>query len=178
MVLTILALSLSACGSGSPSTASSHRRSDGSAATRGSSVSAKAVAVIEGWANALRANMPARAAAYWAHPSVMVNGPNGAGQVTLIHILNTREAKLADETLSCGATLRHTTRSGKYVQGEFTLSTRTGAGASSTGCSGPASVDFQIQGDHIVRWLRAPVGSSTPPGEETPAVKGANPQSV
>jgi hypothetical protein len=141
-------------------------------------VSAKEVAVIEGWANALRANMPTRAAAYWAHPSVMVNGPNGAGQVTLIHILNTREAKLADETLSCGATLRRTKRSGKYVEGEFTLSTRMGAGASSTGCSGPASVDFQIQDGHIVRWLRAPVGSSTPPGEETPAVKGASPQSV
>jgi hypothetical protein len=143
--------------------------------------------VIAGWANALRAGEPKRAAAYWAHPSVMVNGPDANGQITLIHISNSRQAQLADETLSCGAKLRHTRRSGSYVEGEFTLSLRRGTGASTSECSGPASVDFLIQKGHIVRWLRAPVGASTapgggapstPPGGETPAGKDASPQSI
>jgi hypothetical protein len=141
-------------------------------------VPAAALGVIEGWTNALRTDRPARAASYWAHPSVMVNGPDATGQVTFIHILNSHEAELADETLSCGATLRHTKRSGKYVEGEFTLSTRTGAGASSNGCSGPANVDFLIHGGHIARWLRAPVATGAAPGKATPTVGGANPQSV
>jgi hypothetical protein len=183
-VLATLVLVLSACGSGSSSDAGSRTHTSaghsaaGATATRGAGVPAASVAVIEGWANALRAGKPARAASYWAHPSVMVNGPNAAGQVTLIHIDDARDARLADETLSCGAKLRSTKLSEGYVEGAFTLSVRTGAGASSSGCSGPASVDFTIQSDHIVRWLRAPLGSSVPPGGATPAAKSVRPQSV
>jgi hypothetical protein len=184
LAIVALSLSLCACGSSSSSGAHSHTRASsgkaaaGKTATRGAGVPAAAAAVIEGWANALRAGNPGRAAAYWAQPSVMVNGPNTKGQITLIHIRNAREAMLADETLSCGATLHHTTRRGSYVEGEFTLSIRAGAGASSSGCSGPANVDFLIRRRHIVRWLRAPVSSSTPAPRQPQKGEGTSPQSI
>jgi hypothetical protein len=177
--LAVILLLLSACGSGASHGVGGHSGGRGSAATRGAGVSTAEAAVIEGWANALRAGEPKRAATYWADPSVMVNGPDANGQVTLVHIRNAHEAQLADESLSCGATLRHAMRSGSYIEGEFTLSIRTGAGASSSGCSGPASVDFLISSGHIVRWLRAPIVSSVPPSGGTPAAqKGATPQSI
>jgi hypothetical protein len=122
------------------------------------------VAVVKGWADALRTGQAQRAAAYWAHPSVMVNGPDAGGNLTLVRIRSERDALSADQTLPCGATLRGATRNGRYVQADFTLGSRTGAGASSSGCSGPASVDFLIRRGHIARWLRAPTGSTPPQG--------------
>lgn len=115
----------------------------------------------------------------------MVNGPDSTGHFTLIRIRTAGDALIADETLPCGATLRRTSRSGAYVQADFTLSTRTGAGASSSGCSGPARVNFLIRDGHIVRWLRAPITSSPPKGggsgkggEGEPGGKGAGSLSI
>ena len=167
--LLVVVLSIAACGK-----SSSHSFAKG---VQGLGVPAASVAVIEGWANALRDGHPQRAAAYWAHPSEMVNGPDATGRVTLIHIRSEHDAVLADETLSCGATLHATALSGKYVQAIFLLAPRGGAGASKSGCSGPASVDFLIRDAHIVRWLRAPVagagGSSPPPASESGGAAGA-----
>ncbi len=158
--LLLAALSVGACGKGSH-----HTTPAGSAkGIEGAGVAASSVTVIEGWANALREGHTRRAAAYWAHPSEMVNGPDESGRLTLIHIRSEHDALLADESLSCGATLHATTRDGKYVRAIFLLGLRSGAGASKSGCSGPASVDFQVHDGHIVRWLRAPVaGGATPP---------------
>ncbi len=94
----------------------------------------------------------------------MVNGANSAGRLAIIRIRNTRDALSADETLPCGAMLRSTSRIGRYVAADFTLSARTGVAASAVGCSGPARVDFLIRDAHIVRWLRAPVASGPQPG--------------
>jgi hypothetical protein len=168
LCLLAVALTAGACGKGSRA-ASAH-----TSAAQGPGVPAATVAVIEGWANALRAGQPKRAAAFWAFPSVMVNGPDESGRLTLIHIRNERDAVLADETLSCGATLHATVRSGKYVRAIFLLGLRSGTGASKSGCSGPAGVDFLVRKGHIVRWLRAPVSVATPSGSE-PA-KPAKPQ--
>jgi hypothetical protein len=165
------------CGKSAPSsTASSHSHPE---VARGAGVSAAAVNVIAGWADALRDNQPRRAAAYLAHPSAMVNGTDSAGRLTVIHIDSEHDALIADETLSCGATLLKTSRRGAYVRADFTLSIRTGPGASTSGCSGPASVDFLIRSAHIVRWLRAPVGSDTPEtaGPESSAPESATPES-
>jgi hypothetical protein len=161
--LLAIVLGLGACGKSSLNTSSTHARS-----AQGPGVPASAVAVIEGWANALRAGRTKRAAAYWAHPSEMVNGPDESGRLTLIRIRSEHDALVADETLSCGATLHATARSGKYVRAIFLLGSRSGAGASKSACSGPAGVDFLIRDRHIVRWLRAPVGESPGHGPATP----------
>lgn len=163
-VLLFAALSVTACGKGSNAAPAGFAKG-----VQGAGVAASSVTVIEGWANALREGHTQRAAAYWAHPSEMVNGPDESGRVTLIHIRSERDAVLADESLSCGATLHATTISGKYVRAIFLLGLRSGAGASKSGCSGPASVDFLIRGGHIVRWLRAPLagGASPPPAGES-----------
>jgi hypothetical protein len=133
-------------------------------AQRGAGVPASAAAVIQGWSDALRAGHRRQAAAYWAHPSAMVNGVDAAGHLALIEIRSEHDALLADDSLSCGATLRRTERRGPYVQADFDLSLRSGPGASTSGCSGPASVEFVIRAGRIARWLRAPAGSpSTAP---------------
>ena len=105
----------------------------------------------------------------------MVNGPDASGRLTLIHIRSEHDALLADETLSCGATLHATVRSGPYVQALFLLGPRSDSGASNSGCSGPASVDFVIRDAHIVRWLRAPLGGglTPPPASESGGATGA-----
>jgi hypothetical protein len=175
-VLLLAVLSLVACGKGSSTTPADFPKG-----IQGTGVAASSVTVIEGWANALRDGHTRRAAAYWAHPSEMVNGPDESGRLTLIHIRSERDALLADESLSCGATLHATTHDGKYVRAVFLLGLRTGAGASKSGCSGPASVDFLIRDGHIVRWLRAPVaGGATPPpaGESGQSGGAAGAQSI
>ena len=132
------ALALGACGKGGGGTSTGGN----AGGAQGSGVSSSAVAVIKGWADALRDGHLRRAATYWAHPSVMVNGPDASGRVTLIHIDSEHDALLADATLSCGATLRRTALRGAYVRATFALSVRKGEGASTAGCNGPASVDF------------------------------------
>jgi hypothetical protein len=174
--LLLAALSLAGCGKGSSTAPAGFAKG-----IQGSGVAASSVTVIEGWANALREGHARRAAAYWALPSDMVNGPDASGHLTLIHIDSEHDALLADESLSCGATLHATARSGKYVRATFLLGLRSGTGASKSGCSGPASVDFLIRDGHIERWLRAPVsGRATPPpsGEPSEPSGGAGAQSI
>lgn len=160
----------------SPSGASG-RTGGGGEPGRGVGVSASAAAVIKGWSDALREGDPQRGAAYWALPSVMINGPDVAGRFSLIHIRTVRDALMADETLSCAATLLSTSRSGEYVKADFMLSARAGSGTSS-GCRGPASVDFVIRNAHIVRWLRAPLASGPPPPGSREPGQGAGSQSI
>jgi hypothetical protein len=174
--LLLSALSVGACGKGSSTAPRGFAKG-----IQGAGVAASSVTVIDGWANALREGHARRAAAYWAHPSEMVNGPDETGRLTLIHIRDERDALLADESLSCGATLHATKRDGKYVRAIFLLGLRSGTGATKSGCSGPASVDFLIRDGHIVRWLRAPVaGGATPPpaGESGEPGGAAGAQSI
>lgn len=167
----LMALLLAACGKSDIA----KRASSGAAekVQRGPGVSPSAVAVIEGWTDALRSGHPARAASYWAHPSAMVNGPDASGRFTVIRIHDTHDALIADETLSCGATLRGAGRKGPYVEAAFTLGPRTGPGANSTGCRGPALVDFLIRHGHIERWLRAPDGAAPRGGPSTGRARGS-----
>jgi hypothetical protein len=168
--LALAVLSLAACGKGSSATPADFPKG-----VQGAGVATSSVTVIEGWTNALREGHAKRAAAYWAHPSEMINGPDASGRLALIRIRSERDAVLADESLSCGATLHATTRDGKYVRAIFLLGLRSGPGASKSGCSGPASVDFLIRDGHIVRWLRAPVagGATPPPTGEPGGAKGS-----
>jgi hypothetical protein len=167
VLIPIVALVLCSCGS-SATAPGAHRQTSAkkAQAPRGAGVSATAAAVIEGWANALRDGHDKRAAAYWAHPSEMVNGVEQDGQLAVIRIDGDREAAIADSTLPCGAKLTATSRHGKYVVAEFSLSARKGDKAGSRGCEGAAAVDFLIRGKHIVRWLRAPTASESSKSSE------------
>jgi hypothetical protein len=160
--LIFTALALLACGAGAPAGTGSTAHAPPTL-LKGLGVPAPAVAVIKGWADALRTGHPQRAAAYWALPSAMVNGTDAAGQLAVLQIRSGRDALAADETLPCGATLRSTRRNGAFVEADFALGARAGA-AGAPGCSGPARVEFLIRDRHIVRWLRAPTVSSPPPG--------------
>jgi hypothetical protein len=93
----------------------------------------------------------------------MVNGVDTSGHLALIQIRTRHDALGADETLPCGATLKATTKNGRYVKAVFALGARAGV-SSNGGCSGVAAVDFLIGGGHIERWLRAPVAASPAPG--------------
>lgn len=151
----LLAVGCVACGKSASDHASQQIK-----AAQGPGVPASSVAVIEGWADALRSGHLERAAGYWAHPSAMVNGTTAEGALAIIPIRSKRDALAADESLPCGATLQTTVKRGRYVRATFMLGGRSGPGSGSTPCSGPASVDFLISRRHIVRWLRAPVGGS------------------
>jgi hypothetical protein len=162
LLLGIIAVALSGCGSNGRA----HTKATAGPAqssTRGPGVPASAVAVIDGWANALRTGHLQQAAGYWAHPSAMVNGVDNAGNLALIQIRTLRDALGADESLPCGATLKRTTRNGRYVKAVFALGARVGV-HSNGGCSGVAAVDFLIGKGQIERWLRAPLASSPAPG--------------
>ncbi|HEY4996436.1 MAG TPA: hypothetical protein VII03_00490, partial [Solirubrobacteraceae bacterium] len=165
------------CGSAGHARAGASTRQAPRVLLKGLGVPAAAVAVIKGWADALRTGHPQLAAAYWALPSAMVNGTDTAGQLAVVQIRTSRDALAADETLPCGATLQSTRLKGALVEALFTLGTRVGA-TSAAGCSGPAAVDFLIRDRHIVRWLRAPTSPSPSPGtpQSAPALRSVRAQ--
>jgi hypothetical protein len=126
------------------------------------------VAVIRGWANALRNGDVSVAARYFALPSQMING-SGAGALVL-NIRTGAEALTAQETLPCGARLISADLRGKYVNALFALTGRSGPGGGNCGGGkgSTARTNFVIAGGRIVKWIRAP----SEPGD-----RGASPSS-
>jgi hypothetical protein len=151
------ALLLTGCGSGSKP----HRPT-------------KAVGVIEAWASALRRGDVNAAAAYFAFPSVFVNG-SGPSPVITIH--NLAQARLVNETLPCGAKFISAARHGRYLNVLFRLTGRTGPGGSDcgSGAGQTARVDFQISNGKIVSWVRAPDGPTPTPPSPPPVTSGRGP---
>ena len=115
------------------------------------------VAVIRGWANALRAGNVRAAAAYFALPSEMINEA-GAGSALVLQIRTEAEAIAAQETLSCGARLISTDLRGRYVNALFALTGRRGPGGTNcgSGAGSTARTNFVIAGGRIREWIRAP----------------------
>jgi len=160
LLSAIAVATVSACGTTTPH---SNQTSGPASAPTSAAVPAGDVAVISGWANALRSGREQAAAAFWAYPSVMVNGTDTDGQLLVITVHNEREAILANESLPCGATYQSAIRVGPFIDALFTLGPRTGPGSDPTGCSGSARVDFLIRDAHILHWIRAPSNGATPP---------------
>jgi hypothetical protein len=117
-----------------------------------------AVAVIRGWADALRHGDVAAAARYFAVPSVMINGVVAGGQVDVFRIHTRAQAREANETLPCGAKLISTDMRGQYVNALFALTGRPGPGGSNCGggAGTTARTNFVIAHGRIVAWVRAP----------------------
>jgi hypothetical protein len=124
------------------------------------------VAVIRAWSVALRRGDIDAAARYFALPSVFADG---AGDFLAIH--NESEARAANATLTCGATLISTVRRGRYVSALFRLTNRPGPdGGCGSGTGALARTDFIIAHGRIVDWIRAPTtegGAPTTPAAPT-----------
>lgn len=159
---------LSGCGSGHGGPDSGPAK--GSAHAEGV---AGQVTVIRDWANALRRGDVRRAAGYFALPSVFANGIGANGQLAAVVIRSAHQARVVNESLSCGAQLISTRRRGKYIVAAFRLTNRSGPGAGcGSGIGEDASTDFLIRHGRIVEWIRAPA-TGPPPKLAAPS---ANPQ--
>jgi hypothetical protein len=130
------------------------------------------VAVIRGWANALRHGHVAAAARYFALPSEMINEAAG-GSALVLKIRTVPEALAAQKTLPCGARLLSTDLRGRYVNALFALAGRPGPGGSSCGgtTGTTARTNFVIVDGRILQWIRAP----SEPGDRGASPGPANP---
>lgn len=122
------------------------------------------VAVIRAWSAALRRGDVTAAAAYFALPSVFVNG------TPPLTVRTAGEARAVNEALPCGARLVSATRHGRYVDAGFVLTGRPGPGGSECGggAGQTAHTLFLIERGRIVAWLRAPAGGGAPSAPGSP----------
>jgi hypothetical protein len=127
-------------------------------APTGIAAAAADVAVIRGWSDALRHGDVRQAAGFFALPSEMINGVDSGGQVPVIRIQTTFQARLANAALPCGAVLISTDKRGRYVNALFRLTGRPGPGGASCipGVGQTARTNFVIKDGRIVEWIRAP----------------------
>jgi hypothetical protein len=133
-----------------------------------------AISVIKAWSSALRRGDVNGAAAYFALPSVFVNG---SGPSPVIRIHNLAQARLVNETLPCGAKFISAARAGRYVNALFALTSRPGPGGSDcgSGAGQTARVNFVISHGKIVAWIRAAdAASPAPPPPAPPPVTSTN----
>ncbi len=116
------------------------------------------VAVIRGWADALRRGDVRAAALYFRIPSVFVDGSSS------VEIDSLPEAEAANEALPCGARLISASRHGPYVNALFALTGRPGPGGGNcgSGAGQRARTLFLIRDGQILVWLVAPKTSQPP----------------
>jgi hypothetical protein len=136
-----------------------------------SSAFEQSVDVVKGWSTALRTGHVRAAAAYFAVPSVFVNGP---GDEFVLHSL--AQAETVNRLLPCGAEYVSSTKRGPYIEALFKLTDRPGPGGGPNGCGTGAGttarVNFIINAGKITHWLRAP---SLPGDNGTPPAGGGSP---
>jgi hypothetical protein len=133
------------------------------------------VSVIRAWAVALRSGDVRGAAGYFALPSVMINGPDSAGDAVITQIDTLAEAEAANESLPCGAEFLSADQRGPYVNALFRLTNRSGPGGAvgcGSGAGETARTNFVIRHGRIVEWIRAPddPGDNGGGGAPAPAV--------
>jgi hypothetical protein len=134
------------------------------------------VRVIRAWSDALRRGDVRAAAGYFALPSVMINGPDSAGNMALVRIRTRAEAIAANAGLPCGARFLSADQRGRYVNALFELTNRPGPGGGcGTGIGQTARTNLVIRNGLIVEWIRAPDDPgdnggppSPPPGQSGP----------
>src|SRR5437016_2608569 len=76
---------------------------------------AGSVRVIRRWSSALRRGDVRAAAQYFALPSVMINGPDSAGDMVALTIRTRSEAIAANAGLPCGARFISADQRGRYT---------------------------------------------------------------
>ena len=128
-----------------------------------------AVAVIKKWSDALRRGNIRAAAAYFALPSLMINGPDATGAAIIVRIRSRAEAEAADAGLPCGAKFISADQRGRFVNVLFRLTDRPGSGCG-PGTGQTARTNFVVRGGRIAEWIRAPddPGDNAGPRQPTP----------
>ena len=153
------ALAVAGCGGGSK-----HSPPPPPATARGSAPAAQ-VAVIRGWADALRLGRVRQADSLFALPAVVENG------TPPLQLRSRAEIHLFDESLPCGARLVRAVAHHGYVLAQFKLTQRRGPGGGQ--CDGPggeAATAFRVVGGKISEWRRIPDLSGAPtPGAPSAA---------
>jgi hypothetical protein len=126
------------------------------------------VAVIRGWADALRRGDVHAAALYFRIPSLFVDGS------TSVEIDSLPDAEAANEALPCGARLISASLHGRYVNALFGLTGRPGPGGGScgSGAGQTAHTLFLIRDGRILVWLLAPGTSQPPTSPHSPSPPG------
>ena len=116
------------------------------------------VAVIRGWADALRRGRIERAVRYFAIPSVVSNGTSP------IRLTSRADVRFFNRTLPCGAKVLRARDTGAFVVATFRLTERPGRGRCGSGVGGEASTAFLIRRHRIVQWRRVldPQADATP----------------
>jgi hypothetical protein len=109
----------------------------------------EAVAVIEGWVEALSAGDVEGAADYFALPSV---AENGTPPLTL---RSRADAITFNRSLPCGARLVRAQPLGRFIAATFRLTDRPG-GDCGPGTGRLARTAFVVRGGKIVQWRRLP----------------------
>ena len=124
----------------------------------GKAASPAAIAVIRGWADALRRGDIHAAGGYFALPSEMIPGPDAKGDAIVLSLDTRAQADAAQLALPCGARFVSADQRGEYVNALFRLTGRTGPGGSDCGSGAglTARTNFVITGGHIKEWIRAP----------------------
>jgi hypothetical protein len=111
--------------------------------------SRKAVAVITGWADTLRAGHPDKAAGYFDLPVIIQNaGP-------AVRLTTHKEVLAFNRTLPCGAHVVKTIAGHRYSVATFVLTERPGAPAGGCGATGQlAAAAFLLRHGKISEWRR------------------------
>jgi hypothetical protein len=152
-VLALSGAALSGCGS-----------SDESPTTIPGGADADAVAVIEGWADELRAGDVSAASDRFAIPSVVQNGTSP------LRLTSRRQVEGFNQSLPCGAKLTAASMSGKYTIATFVLTERPGPGQCGNGVGEAAKTAFVIHDGHITEWRRVVDTEPTGPTSTAPLI--------
>jgi hypothetical protein len=163
VLLAGLALATSACGSGRhlATTPPAKRTPTPTPTPDRKPAAARDVAVIRGWADALRHGQVERAVRYFAIPSVVSNG------TAPIRLTSRADVRFFNRTLPCGAKVLRVEDTGAFVVARFRLTERPGPGRCGAGVGGEASTAFLIRHRRIVQWRRVledPTAEATPSG--------------
>jgi hypothetical protein len=117
------------------------------------------VAIVRGWADALRAGHVARADGLFSLPTIIENG------TPPLSFRTRAEIHLFDTSLPCGARLLRTVAHHGYVLAEFKLTQRAGPGGGHCdGTGARAATAFRIVAGRIREWRRI-IGLPGPGGQ-------------
>ena len=118
--------------------------------------------VIRGWADALRGGDVAKAARYFALPSVVSNGTSP------IRLKSREEVEFFNRTLPCGAKVTKVEDTGKLTVATLELTERPGPGQCGQGVGGSARTAFLIRDGKITQWRR--VVDEEPANPDAPSI--------
>src|SRR3954471_8931224 len=160
-LLAGLALLLSACGSDRKQAKTPPPARTAAPESEGMPAAAADVAVIRGWADALRGGHVERAVRYFAIPSVVSNGTRP------IRLSSRADVRFFNRTLPCGAKVVRVEDTGRFVVARFRLTERPGAGSCGSGVGNEASPAFLIRHGRIAQWRRVLEPSAKPSGTQS-----------